>query len=166
MKRFRNSPYLVTTCGKVWSEKSNRFIAQRIDKDGYSNIHIYIDGKQRWYRVCRVVAECYIPNPDNKPQVNHKNGDKSKNYVRNLEWNTQSENIKHAFASGLMKPNTKSVIQILDGKIIGRYDSILDASNKTGVNYTSISSMCNDHCRCTNAGGYEWRFEDDTDTNN
>lgn len=62
-----------------------------------------IDGKPKSYLVHRLVAKLFIPNPDNKPDVNHKNGDKHDNSVKNLEWCTKSENEKHAWKNGLKR---------------------------------------------------------------
>lgn len=77
----------------------------RLDKDGYVVVTIYLDGKRYDKKVHRLVAEAFIPNPKNKPEVNHKNGIKTKNHKSNLEWVTGSENLYHAWDTGLTKLN-------------------------------------------------------------
>src|SRR5690625_5086241 len=71
--------------------------------DGYSIINLMKHGKSKSYRLHRIVAKHFIPNPENKPQINHIDGDKANNRVKNLEWVTQSENIRHAYSHGLIK---------------------------------------------------------------
>jgi hypothetical protein len=63
---------------------------------GYHQVNVYRDGKQSTLYVHRLVAQAFIPNPDNLPQVNHKDGDKSHNWVGNLEWSTALGNIQHS----------------------------------------------------------------------
>ncbi len=74
-------------------------------KAGYYIVNLHIDKKRKKMYVHRIVALCYIDNPENKATVNHKNGDKGNNSVSNLEWLTQTDNTKHAWKSGL---NNKS----------------------------------------------------------
>ena len=69
--------------------------------NGYLNTSLYKDGKMLMCTIHRLVAETFIPNPENKRTVNHKNGDKTDNRVDNLEWATHSENNQHAFDNGL-----------------------------------------------------------------
>ncbi|MEK5104348.1 NUMOD4 domain-containing protein [Cytobacillus sp. FSL M8-0252] len=74
----------------------------RTDSKGYEKVDLTKGGKRKTVLVHRVVAQAFIPNSNNKPQVNHKDGNKKNNKVSNLEWNTISENIKHAHETGLI----------------------------------------------------------------
>lgn len=84
--------YAITEDGKVWSFKSNKFLKQKIDKYGYACVSLRRNGKNWTVTVHRLVAEAFIPNPDNKPTVNHKDENKLNNSVTNLEWMTVNEN--------------------------------------------------------------------------
>ena len=78
-------------------------LKQRDNSNGYPRCDMNIDGKGKSYLVHRLVAQSFIPNPESKPDVNHKNGDKHDNSVKNLEWTTKSENEKHAWKTGLKR---------------------------------------------------------------
>ena len=97
--------YLATNNGQIWSTVRKRFLKPALDKDGYQKITPSIDGKKYYKRVHRLIAMTYIPNPDNKPFVNHLDEDKTNNSISNLEWCTQSENELHAWATGLKTPS-------------------------------------------------------------
>lgn len=96
-----NLNYNVSDDGRIRRVGSDRDKSLYYDKKGYLNVHLYKDGKRQNKRVNRVVAEAFIDNPDNKPEVNHKNGKKDDNRVSNLEWSTKLENIEHAKRMGL-----------------------------------------------------------------
>lgn len=107
-------------------------------------------------RVHRLVATAFCPNPDNKPIVNHRDGNKANNKVSNLEWVTLSENVRHALDTGL-NPTKKEIVQFeRDGKEVKRYSSISEASRTTGIDLGQLSGVCNG--RRPTAGGYIWKF--------
>ena len=90
--------------GNVWTyvnKKKPYKLVLMINKFGYCVVNLYIKHKPKQFRVNRLVAEAFIPNPDNLPQVNHKDGDKLNNNVENLEWCTAKYNTDHAIATGL-----------------------------------------------------------------
>ena len=89
----------VSETGQVFSH--GKYIRGEIMKNGYSRIHVSHEGVSRKYLVHRLVAEAFIPNPLNLPQVNHKDGNKLNNTVENLEWCSASDNQKHAYRTGL-----------------------------------------------------------------
>lgn len=96
--------YHISKTGDVFSTSSKKFLKQRIGRDGRYLVVDLSDGNKRWYkRVHRLVAETFIPNPNNLPEVNHKDGDKLNNSVENLEWCSHLDNMKHAEESGLVK---------------------------------------------------------------
>ena len=86
--------YSVTKDGKIYSHIKKRFLKQSI-KNGYTSVNLYKNKKYKTYRVHRLVAETYIPNLNNYPQVNHKDENRSNNSVENLEWCTSSYNINY-----------------------------------------------------------------------
>lgn len=88
--------------GKSYIVKK-REIKVRIGWGGYYNVALSLDGKKKTYPIHRLVAQAFIPNPLNKSQVNHIDGNKGNNNVDNLEWVTGSENVAHAFRTGLRK---------------------------------------------------------------
>jgi len=129
--------------------------------------------KGKDYPVHRLVAMAFIPNPDRKPQVHHKDGNKFNNDVSNLEWVTNSENQAYSVNAGThvsikgdnhyrRKPgyiqhNRKPVYQLdLNGTVLRRFDSVKEAAEMVNINYTTISKALT-HPSCT-AAGYKWTY--------
>ena len=89
--------YSTNTCGRA---KYHQEILQRMNADGYMQITVGKTENRSQYRVHRIVAEAFIPNPDNLPEVNHKDNDRTNNRVENLEWCTHEYNIQYSIDSG------------------------------------------------------------------
>ena len=117
---------------------------------------------KKHYKIHRLVATYFIDNPENKPFVNHKNGDKFNNKVNNLEWCTNQENIQHAYNMGL-NSRVSCIIQYdKEGKnIIKEFNSINDASRELNINCNSISACCRGITLQTN--GYHFKYKTDID---
>ena len=143
---------------------------QTSKKNGYVYQMLYKKGKQKLLRVHRIVAMAFLPNPNNLPQVNHKDGDKQNNKVDNLEWCMQSDNMLHAYKNGLQTPSEKQrqaiintnklkqkkVVLIKDGITVKMFDSLSEASRQTKISVSHISRCCTQKRNATN--GVEWRF--------
>lgn len=96
--------FSISSCGKIKRNSSGKILKTHRHKNGYEVINIKPNGRGsgKTLKIHRVVATAFIPNPLNKPQVNHKDGNKTNNNVSNLEWATPSENVKHAYDNGLI----------------------------------------------------------------
>ena len=142
--------YMITTHGEVFNVNTRKYLKNVEDGRGYYFVTLYKDGKGKNYRIHYLVASHFINNKENKPQVNHIDGNKLNNNVKNLEWATPSENIKHSWATGLSKSSelqkekarqmcielkSKKVIDTLNGKI---YKSASDASKKLNINVNTL----------------------------
>jgi len=97
--------YSVTICGKVFTHRRNKFMKPGTGGGGrYKMVTLTRNGIVKGFLVHRLVAIAYLHNPDNKPEVNHMDGDRENNSLSNLEWVTRKENVDHAIRTGLMNP--------------------------------------------------------------
>lgn len=110
--------YEVSDCGRVRT-KEGRFMSFMVHHKGYFKVELSKNGEGKGHFVHRLVAKAFIDNPENKPQVNHKDTDKQNNRIGNLEWATQLENVDHAFANRLMSvfKQSKNVKILTDEQI-------------------------------------------------
>jgi hypothetical protein len=93
MRQFRNTGYFVLKDGSIIGKK--KALKQTLTPDGYLSVCLYYQGKGKTFLSHRMVAECFIPAVENKPDINHKNGVKTDNHISNLEWVTKKENVSH-----------------------------------------------------------------------
>lgn len=134
--------YEISNMGRIVSflkgKNHGRVLTPKKDHRGYLRIRIYQESKRVGFKIHRLVAEAFIPNPDNKPQVNHKNGIKTDNRASELEWCTREENLDHAFKSGL---NTSVGIKIINTKTGEIYNSKTDLRRKTGMGWSKMNEI-------------------------
>lgn len=88
-----------------YSFRKERILVVKMYDGSYKQVALYKDGKFKKFLLSRLVAQTFIPNPDNKPEVNHKKGNKANCKQSNLEWSTRSENMLHAYRTGLKIPS-------------------------------------------------------------
>jgi len=140
-----NGEYYVSSWGRVKSFKfgKERILKERMQGPGlkYPVISLSIKSNIYQVKIHKLVALAFIPNPDNKPQVNHKDGNKTNNHIDNLEWVTHKENHKHAWDTGLFEGKrlalSKPVTDIVSGK---KYNSLTIACLEIGENYFKHAS--------------------------
>lgn len=162
--------YQVSNLGNVkslrmWSSVQNRYIQrERIMKpykgaSGYLQINLKTERTRRLALIHRLVASAFIPNTENKREVNHINGIKTDNRVENLEWNTSQQNSIHSYQTGLQIHYTKKAVQCdLQGKPIKEWQSIKEASEETKIERRNINACCRGKRKT--AGGYIWKYKE------
>ena len=157
--------YQISNKGRVKSFKNKVPIVLKssFNQKGYKQFVLRNENGGKTKRIHRLVAEAFIPNPNNLPQVNHKNGIKTCNEDWNLEWTDNSGNQKHAFTNGLQtnvgnnNPNIQPVNQYdLDGNFIKHWDSIYDIIKELGYSRSSIWRCCTNKYKQSH--GFIWRY--------
>ena len=145
--------YAVTSCGKVWSYRNEKFLKPWANNKGYLIVDLWKNGKMEHFTVHRLVAEAYIPNPENLPQVNHKDENKTNNCLQNLEWCDAKYNNNYGTRNEKIK---KPILQFdLDGNLIREWECASDVGREVQ------SNIC--HClngRHKTAYGYVWKYKE------
>lgn len=138
-----NGEYQVSDTGMVKTTRSGKIMTPSVDQRGYLRVALYKSNRNKRYKVHRLVAQAFLPNPEEKPQVNHKDGNKQNNTVCNLEWVTNNQNMSHARQNGLFeghrqfcKKTSKKIIatNLITGQTI-EYESILAAKREIGTQH-------------------------------
>lgn len=146
--------YAVTSCGKVWSYKSDRFLSPCKTKSGYMFVRLCKNGKVKNMFVHRLVAQTYVENKKCCPVINHKDENPLNNNVNNLEWCTIQYNINYgSHNENVSKSKNKPCICIELDKI---YKSPLVASKELGIHYSRVTQCCRDCDKSVN--GYHFKY--------
>ena len=150
--------YAVTSCGKVWSYRNECFLKPFTNTWGYLYVRLHKDGQSKMYGVHRIVAEAYLPNPENLPQINHKDENKTNNCLQNLEWCDSKYNANYGTRNKKVSNNRKKpILQFdLDGNFIREWECTYDVRNEVNGN------ICN--ClkgKLPSAYGYKWVYKED-----
>ena len=175
-KLIKNFPhYKITDKGEIFSlyQPKSSYVDSRstwtkvqpyISKTngGYVMVSLVHKGVTKQKRVHRLMCEAFIPNPENKPYVNHKDGDKTNYQLDNLEWVTAQENSIHASDTGLndnaYAATSKPVNQLhkQTGELINEFSSIGEAAKCIGIAWQNIASVCKGNRK--SAGGFAWGY--------
>ena len=139
-------------------------LKQKITNTGRASVGLLIGGKKTYYFVHRLVAIQFIPNLENKPQINHIDGNPLNNKVENLEWCTAKENCQHAVRTGLTKGvkgkdrwQSKPILKInLQGKLVKKYESISLACLEGGYSKGNVIKCCKGVAET--AYGFKWEY--------
>ena len=153
--------YAVTSCGRIWSYKSKKFLKQRKQRDGYYLVNLSHKGVIKTFQVHTLVADAYLQKGENDECVNHKDAIKEHNYAQNLEWCTYSYNMVHSYTIGrnmqgavkMRYVNSKKV-RCIETSIV--YESGKAAAEAMGLDPSHISKVCRGKLKTT--GGYHFEF--------
>jgi hypothetical protein len=152
--------YEASTKGYIKNKETDKILSIHT-RMGYSGSSLNYEGFNEIVFIHRIVALTFIENSDENKFifVNHKDGNKQNIFVDNLEWVTPKQNAEHAVSTGLTKKHPVKVRQLTpEGVYITTFDSILEASEKTGANDRHISAVCKGKRKTT--GGFGWEYVD------
>ena len=139
MRKADYNGYEVWEDGTIIGKRFGKPMRTEMKTDTYPQVSLQVDGTEKRFNVHRIVAELFVPNPDNKPIVNHIDGNKKNNHASNLEWVTYSENIKHAYSTGLRERGDNSEALSAHNHFTRRKIAALYATGK--YSYSKLGRM-------------------------
>ena len=142
---------------KGYRLKKESIIQPSVSYNGYLYVGLSNNNKVSCFRINRLVAQEFIPNPDNLPTVDHINRNRIDNRIENLRWASMKMQCNNSDIKSRIKVISKSVKQYTkDGIFIAEYESVSEAERQTGICHSSISEYCNGKRK--SAGGYIWKY--------
>lgn len=132
---------------------------------GYKLVGLRKNGVRKGCTIHRLVAEAFIPNPDDLPQVNHKDGNKANNSADNLEWCTAQDNMLHSLDIGLRSDAKRVDMYSKSGELVCSFKSINEAGRKTGISEIQIGRCCKGKYGRKTAGGFIWKYSEGGESN-
>ena len=145
--------YRISDHGRVFSLLSKKLLNIYTNSHGYQCVYLYLDGHYKNFKVHRLVAVAFVPNPYNLPQVNHKNEDKTYNYYTNLEWCSAAYNNNYGTRTLRAAITNARPVVCIETNII--YWGAREAARQVGI-HNHISECCNGKRK--SCGGYHWRW--------
>ena len=148
--------YGISNLGNIKNIKNGKLLTPYLNKNGYLTYTFCQNGIKKTFRIHRLVALHFIPNPNNLPYVNHIDGDKTNNRVENLEWCTAKENDNHARETGLKNQEKPVIAENIETKETTTFKSVTEAGAILGINKGTISKVLNGKRNQTH--GYKFYF--------
>jgi hypothetical protein len=160
LDQVKTKPHPRNTSMTMTYKQKGKILKRKINTSGYLYVDLWKDKRPHTIVVHRLVAMAFIPNPDNLPEVNHIDEDKTNPVVTNLEWVTKSENMRHGTCGQRMgRKHWKSVVQMdMDGNVIKVWECAQHAHEELGISHTQIIAVCRG--KCGSAGGFKWKYKE------
>ena len=149
--------YEISENGDVKHTIKNTILNQHLINSGYYTVGLYNNGENKRFLVHRLVAQIFIPNPNLKQEVHHKNHIKTDNHKDNLEWVTKSENMYYSYEEGSHSKQIKVYQYSLEGTLLKIFKSQSEAVKNSTASQAQISRCCTGIAK--SAGGFQWSFK-------
>lgn len=155
--------YMISNMGRVKSLKNGKetILKPMLGKIGYYYVNLTMNGKRKVHYIHRLVSIYFIPNPENKPCIDHINTDRTDNRIENLRWCTQKENCNN-YNTKIKQTSNKNhnslpIIQFtIDGDFIRKWDCTMNAERALGIEHSNIVKCCKG--RYKTVGNYKWKY--------
>ena len=150
--------YEISNTGRIRICNSGKILKQSDHTSGYKSVRLWNGSNYKNHYVHRLVAEAFIPNPDNKPTVNHKDENRKNNSANNLEWMTYLENNEYGNRKKKFILSRSKPVRAYDkyGNVVFEFEGTRSAERMLGINHTNIGRCANGKSKT--AGGYIWEY--------
>ena len=166
--RVKRLAYYKNVCSGSKQYCEERILKPQKRKRGYQAVMLSKNSKVKSFLIHRLVAMVFIPNPDNLPQVNHKDENPSNNEVNNLEWCNQCYNSNYGTSKKRISEKLKNgvlskpvEIYSKSGEYIDEFPSAIEASRRLNINVSGIVYCCNKNKKYSHCGGFQWKYKND-----